>query len=259
MIAAESQGFSKDDANVERLCRLGGLSRASYYRHFGPHPPKRDDADLRDLIHGIALANRHYGYRRIAHELRRQGLTVNDKRVRRLSREDNLLSQRARLFVPATSMSRHDFPVVPNLTRPCSHRGRSDLGRRHHLRAAGGGLRLSGSGPRCLLAQGGRLGGRRHPRGFPGDRGSRHGARRPQPAAHEPHPPLRQSEDNSQFPGGLTQIPIDRLVGWHRRASRCGLTRIPIGQPVSFPGPVGRPGTPCGGACLADACDPRRA
>ena len=117
MIAAELQGFSKDDANVERLCRLGGLSRASYYRHFGPHPPKCDDADLRDLIHGIALANRHYGYRRIAHELRRQGLTVNDKRVRRLTREDNLLSQRARLFVPATTMSRHDFPVVPNLTR----------------------------------------------------------------------------------------------------------------------------------------------
>src|SRR5271170_6645190 len=26
--------------------------------------------------------------------------------------------------------------------------------------------------------------------------------------------PFRQSEDNCQFPGGLTQIPIDRLVGW---------------------------------------------
>ena len=28
----------------------------------------------------------------------------------------------------------------------------------------------------------------------------------------------RQSEDNGQFPGGLTQIPIDRLVGWRREA-----------------------------------------
>ena len=27
-----------------------------------------------------------------------------------------------------------------------------------------------------------------------------------------------QSEDNRQFPGGLTQIPIDRLVGWRREA-----------------------------------------
>ena len=117
MIAAEPQGFPKDDANVERLCRLSVVSRAGYYRHFGPHPPKRDDADLRDLIQRIALDNRHYGYRRIAHALRRQGLTVNDKRVRRLTREDNLLSQRARPFVPATTMSRHDFAVVSNLTR----------------------------------------------------------------------------------------------------------------------------------------------
>ena len=117
MIAVEPQGFPKDDANVDRLCRLGGVSRAGYYRHFGPHPPKRDDADLRDLIQRIALANRHYGYRRIAHELRRMGLVVNDKRARRLMREDNLLSQRARPFAPATTMSRHDFPVVANLTR----------------------------------------------------------------------------------------------------------------------------------------------
>ena len=28
----------------------------------------------------------------------------------------------------------------------------------------------------------------------------------------------RQSEDNRQFPGGLTEIPIDRLVGWRREA-----------------------------------------
>ena len=58
-----------------------------------------------------------YGYRRIAQELRRQGLIVNDKRVRRLTREDNLLSQRAKPFVPATTMSGHGFAIVPNLTR----------------------------------------------------------------------------------------------------------------------------------------------
>ena len=117
MIAVEPQGFLKDDANVERLCALSGVSRAGYYRHFGPHPPKREDADLRDLIQRIALDNRHYGYRRITFALRRQGLIVNAKRVRRLTREDNLLSQRAKPFVPATTMSRHGFAIVPNLTR----------------------------------------------------------------------------------------------------------------------------------------------
>ena len=37
----------------------GGVWRAGYYRHFGPHPPKRDDADLLDVIQRMALDNRH--------------------------------------------------------------------------------------------------------------------------------------------------------------------------------------------------------
>ena len=117
MTADESQGFSQDDANIRRLCALGEVSRAGYYRHFGPHAPAREDADLRDLIQREALAHRHYGYRRLAHALRRQGLIVNAKRVLRLMREDNLLSLRAKPFVPRTTMSRHGFAIRPNLTR----------------------------------------------------------------------------------------------------------------------------------------------
>ncbi|MGO9770626.1 MAG: hypothetical protein ACLPSW_13915 [Roseiarcus sp.] len=62
MIAFEPQGFSQDDANIRRLCALAEVSRAGYYRHFGPHAPAREDADLRDLIQRIALADRHCGY-----------------------------------------------------------------------------------------------------------------------------------------------------------------------------------------------------
>ena len=96
---------------------MSGVSRAGYYRHLAPKASKRDDADLRDLIQRIALDNRHYGYRRIAHELKRQGLIVNAKRVLRLTREDNLLASRAKPFVPQTTMSRHGFEIAPNLTR----------------------------------------------------------------------------------------------------------------------------------------------
>ena len=117
MTADESQGFLEDDANIRRLCALAEVSRAGYYRHFGPHAPAREDADLRDLIQREALAHRHYGYRRLAHALRRQGLIVNAKRVLRLMREDNLLSLRAKPFVPRTSDSRHRFAIRPNLTR----------------------------------------------------------------------------------------------------------------------------------------------
>jgi putative transposase len=114
---AEPQGVCEKAADIQHLCALGGVSRAGYYRDLAPKAARRDDADLRDLIQRVALDNRAYGYRRIAHELRRQGLLVNMKRVLRLTREDNLLALRRRPFVPQTTMSRHGFEIAPNRMR----------------------------------------------------------------------------------------------------------------------------------------------
>jgi putative transposase len=72
---------------------------------------------VRDAIQRIALENRHYGYRRIARQLRREGLAVNHKRVLRLMRQDNLLCLRKRPFVPMTTDSKHGWRIVPNLAR----------------------------------------------------------------------------------------------------------------------------------------------
>ena len=117
MSASEPQGQPDEDANIQRLCRLGGVSRAGYYRSFETNQPARADADMRDHIQRISLAHRHYGYRRIAAQLRREGHVINAKRVLRLMREDNLLCLRAKPFVPHTTDSRHGFAVAPNLTR----------------------------------------------------------------------------------------------------------------------------------------------
>ena len=111
MSASEPQGQTHDDANVQRLCRLGGVSRAGYYRSFETNQPARADADMRDHIQRISLAKRYYGYRRIARELRREGHIVNAKRVLRLMREDNLLclrdyAERLEARQIAASMSR---------------------------------------------------------------------------------------------------------------------------------------------------------
>jgi transposase InsO family protein len=113
MTEQEPQG----EASIQRLCQIGGVSRAGYYRHFEEHAPARADADLRDAIQRLSLAHRHYGYRRIAAQLRREGQIINAKRVLRLMREDNLLCLRSRPFVPRTTDSRHGFAVVPNLIR----------------------------------------------------------------------------------------------------------------------------------------------
>jgi putative transposase len=102
---------------VERMCALAGVNRAGYYRHWQASAPRQEETGVRDAIQRIALANRHYGYRRIAAQMRREGWVINRKRVLRLMRQDNLLCLRARPFVPVTTDSNHGWRVVPNLAR----------------------------------------------------------------------------------------------------------------------------------------------
>lgn len=113
----QGEPTSPTRASVDRLVRLAGLSRASYYRWLEPKLTLRDDTQVRDLIQRLALRNRHEGYRRITHRLRAEGLVVNAKRVLKLMRADNLLSLRRRPFVPPTTESRHSFRIAPNLAR----------------------------------------------------------------------------------------------------------------------------------------------
>src|SRR5947209_11244101 len=100
------------EATIARMCMLAGVSRAGYYRHWAASAPRQEETGVRDAIQRLALAHPHYGYRRIAAQLRRDGLAVNHKRVLRLMREDNLLCLRTRPFVPMTTDSRHAWRVV---------------------------------------------------------------------------------------------------------------------------------------------------
>ena len=100
---------------IARMAKLGGVSRASFYRYDQDAAPQPDrDMDLRDAIQRIALAWPSYGRPRITAALRREGWVVNPKRVYRLLREDNLLCMRKRKFVVTTD-SNHNRPVYPNL------------------------------------------------------------------------------------------------------------------------------------------------
>ena len=101
----------------QRLCELAGVSRAGYYRWQQVGPTVDRDLDLRDEIQEIALEFPAYGRRRIRAELIRRGWKVNGKRVQRILREDNLLCLRRRKFILATTDSRHELTVHPNLAR----------------------------------------------------------------------------------------------------------------------------------------------
>jgi putative transposase len=102
-------------ADVHGLCRLAGLSRASYYRSLAAKAPLAADAELTGKIQVLSLKHRHYGYRRITAELKRAGEVVNAKRVQRLMRADSLTALRRKPFIPQTTDSRHSVLIVPNL------------------------------------------------------------------------------------------------------------------------------------------------
>jgi putative transposase len=106
---------AKRGLTAVRMVELCGMSRASFYRFEAESDTAADrDMDLRDAIQRIAVAWPSYGRPRITAELRRQGWTVNPKRVRRIMLEDNLLCLRRRKFVVTTD-SNHNLPVYPNL------------------------------------------------------------------------------------------------------------------------------------------------
>src|SRR5256886_16034620 len=105
------------ELTIARMCALAGVSRAGYYRHWAASVPRQEETCVRDAVQRVALANRFYGYRRVAIERQRDGLVVNHKRALRLMRVDTLLCLRTRSFVPMTNDSRHGWPVLPNLTR----------------------------------------------------------------------------------------------------------------------------------------------
>jgi transposase InsO family protein len=100
--------------SLREMCRMAGVSRAAYHRHWNDHCPREQDTALRARIEELALADRHYGYRRIHAALRQEGWEVNHKRVLRLMREDELLSLRRRKYI-FTTESRHELQIYPNL------------------------------------------------------------------------------------------------------------------------------------------------
>lgn len=103
--------------DVQRLCRLAGVSRATYYRHAAAGTADNSDHDLQDAIQHICLKHKYYGYRRVTVVLRRQGHVANAKKVLRLMREDNLLAQRRKPYLPPPTGKPEPFVVVPNLIR----------------------------------------------------------------------------------------------------------------------------------------------
>ena len=93
------------------------LASSSYY-----YTPKTDvegqarsDTELRDHIERIQGEFAGYGYRRLGKQLRREGICVNDKRIRRVQRLYQLFPLRWQSFKITTTDSNHGHKVYTNL------------------------------------------------------------------------------------------------------------------------------------------------
>ena len=102
---------------LQKICRALEVSRSGYYAWKARPKPNRaiDNEKLIIEIRRIFLDNNaNYGSPRVCHALRKENIACSENRVARLMRVDGLMAIQRRKF-RATTDSKHDFPVAPNL------------------------------------------------------------------------------------------------------------------------------------------------
>jgi putative transposase len=100
------------DYPARLVCRLLDFPRCTLYRRVAE--PAEKDADLRAALWRLAGRWPTYGYRRLTAMLRRDGMSVNGKRVRRVMEEMGIMG-RPPVRRPRTTNSDHSYPRYPNL------------------------------------------------------------------------------------------------------------------------------------------------
>lgn len=102
---------------VTELCAVLKVSRTGFYKWKKCKISQREHSDSALLSRIKAIFDEYkgiYGSPRLHAELRDQGIKCSRKRVARLMRENGLRAKAARKF-KATTNSKHNYPVHPNL------------------------------------------------------------------------------------------------------------------------------------------------
>lgn len=105
---------------VSVMCEVLGVSPGGYHQHFVRKAQDSERKRLSDdalLVHIKAIhaeSKGSYGWPRIWKELLARGIRVGKERVRKLMQQHGIKARGKRRF-KATTDSRHDLPVAPNL------------------------------------------------------------------------------------------------------------------------------------------------
>lgn len=107
-----------DSVTVIAACDVLDVSRSGYYAWMKRPQSERakENALLLERIRGIyEKSDRTYGSPRVTEDLRADGFAVNEKRVARLMRENEIASESVKKFKITTTDSNHDLPVAERL------------------------------------------------------------------------------------------------------------------------------------------------
>lgn len=93
-----------------------GISSSTY--HYDPKITRKEreehDADIRGKIEQIRVTFPRAGHRPLIHYLKKHGLEIGERRLRRILKESGLFIRPKRKFVKTTD-SAHDYKIYPNL------------------------------------------------------------------------------------------------------------------------------------------------
>ena len=109
-----------DCISVNRAAELLEASRSGYYKWLhnshDSESDKKSDVAIKEEMQKIVIEFPGYGYRRVKVELWNRNYLVNQKKVRRFMKEDNLICVKKR-FKLQTTDSNHGEKVYPNLAK----------------------------------------------------------------------------------------------------------------------------------------------
>jgi transposase InsO family protein len=103
--------------SIAVMCDVFEVSRSGYYAWISKPESERKQANIKLLeqIHVVHRESRGtYGSPRVYRALMKQDISCSENRVARLMKEDGLQAKTKRRF-KATTNSKHDLPVAPNL------------------------------------------------------------------------------------------------------------------------------------------------
>lgn len=107
----------RQDYPVPPMCRMLGVSVSGYYAWRKRSPSKRVRQEARletEILAAHQRTRESFGPERLQRDLERHGVCVGIHRIKRLRRKLGLRCRQKRKF-KATTNSKHDLPVAPNL------------------------------------------------------------------------------------------------------------------------------------------------